>query len=233
MENTCRIDFAQTRTLLILAIVPATPLFILFGAWSDKVGRKWIMMGGLLLAVCLYRPIYRGMLQIAQPDTAVQTDTATVGHKQAGSLSLFQLRTETTYQNGIVGVRMQTDTMAGSAAMVPGKAGKESKTLPLNRVAAMVGLLFLQLLFVAMVYGPIAAFLVEQFPTRIRYSSMSLPYHIGNGVFGGMTPFIAVLLTTAYPAEPLAGLWYPIAVAFLCLLIGSLYLRNKPVTDHE
>jgi MFS family permease len=233
MENTCRIDFAQTRTLLILAIVPATPLFILFGAWSDKVGRKWIMMGGLLLAVCLYRPIYRGMLQIAQPDAAFQTDTATVGHKQAGSLSLFQLRTETTYQNGIVGVRMQTDTMAGSAAMVPGKAGKESKTLPLNRVAAMVGLLFLQLLFVAMVYGPIAAFLVEQFPTRIRYSSMSLPYHIGNGVFGGMTPFIAVLLTTAYPAEPLAGLWYPIAVAFLCLLIGSLYLRNKPVTDHE
>ena len=233
MENSCRIDFAQTRTLLILAIVPATPLFILFGAWSDKVGRKWIMMAGLLLAVFLYRPIYRGMLHIAQPDTAVKTDIATVGHKQAGNLSLFQLRTETTYQNGIIGVRMQTDTMAGSAALIPGKAGKESKTLPVNRAAAMVGLLFLQLLFVAMVYGPIAAFLVEQFPTRIRYSSMSLPYHIGNGVFGGMTPFIAVLLTTAYPAEPLAGLWYPIAVAFLCLLIGSLYLRNKPVTDHE
>ena len=78
-----------------------------------------------------------------------------------------------------------------------------------------------------MVYGPIAAFLVEMFPTKIRYTSMSLPYHIGNGVFGGLVPFIGLLLTTTNPADPLVGLWYPIGVAALCLAIGVLYLRNK------
>ena len=78
-----------------------------------------------------------------------------------------------------------------------------------------------------MVYGPIAAFLVEMFPTKIRYTSMSLPYHIGNGVFGGLVPFIGLLLSTTYKADPLVGLWYPIGVAVLCLVIGTLYLRNK------
>jgi MHS family proline/betaine transporter-like MFS transporter len=84
-----------------------------------------------------------------------------------------------------------------------------------------------------MVYGPIAAFLVELFPTRIRYTSMSLPYHIGNGVFGGLVPFIGTLMveyskTTANPAgHPLAGLWYPIAIAATCFIIGTLYLSNK------
>lgn len=232
MENSCGIDFAQTRTLLILAIVPATPLFILFGAWSDKVGRKWIMMGGMLLAVLCYRPIYQSMLQVAATDTVVQEQTATLSSKRSGVVTLMYRRTETTHQNGIVSTRQQTDTLTEGNAVIPGKAGKESKYLPVNRAASMVGLLFLQLLFVAMVYGPIAAFLVEQFPTRIRYSSMSLPYHIGNGVFGGMTPFIAVLLTTAYPGEPLAGLWYPIGIALLCCIIGTIYLNNhRP--EHE
>ena len=78
-----------------------------------------------------------------------------------------------------------------------------------------------------MVYGPIAAFLVEMFPTRIRYTSMSLPYHIGNGVFGGLVPFIGLLLTTTYQSDPLVGLWYPIGVATLSLVIGTLYLTNK------
>ena len=78
-----------------------------------------------------------------------------------------------------------------------------------------------------MVYGPIAAFLVEIFPTKIRYTSMSLPYHLGNGVFGGMTPFIAVLLTTLYAGDVLVGLWYPIAIAVVSLVIGTIYLSNK------
>ena len=88
-------------------------------------------------------------------------------------------------------------------------------------------LVWIMIIFVTMVYGPIAAFLVEMFPTKIRYTSMSLPYHIGNGVFGGLVPFIGLLLTTTYPADPLVGLWYPIGVAALCFVIGMLYLRNK------
>jgi hypothetical protein len=88
-------------------------------------------------------------------------------------------------------------------------------------------LVFILILYVTMVYGPIAAFLVEMFPTKIRYTSMSLPYHIGNGVFGGLVPFIGLLLTTTYTDDPLVGLWYPIGVAALCLVIGTIYLRNK------
>jgi hypothetical protein len=95
----------------------------------------------------------------------------------------------------------------------------------------MVFLIAIMVLFVTMVYGPIAAFLVEMFPTKIRYTSMSLPYHIGNGIFGGLVPFIATLITTIPGSNPLSGLWYPIIVASLCFVIGSLYLSNKMDED--
>jgi len=97
----------------------------------------------------------------------------------------------------------------------------------------MIWLVFIQIVYVTMVYGPIAAFLVEMFPTKIRYTSMSLPYHIGNGVFGGLVPFLRTLIveftkTSANPAgDVLAGLWYPIGVATVCLVIGAVYLSNK------
>jgi MHS family proline/betaine transporter-like MFS transporter len=97
----------------------------------------------------------------------------------------------------------------------------------------MIWLVFIQIVYVTMVYGPIAAFLVEMFPTKIRYTSMSLPYHIGNGVFGGLVPFLGTLIveftkTSANPAgDVLAGLWYPIGVATVCLVIGAVYLSNK------
>jgi hypothetical protein len=91
----------------------------------------------------------------------------------------------------------------------------------------MIALIAVMVLFVTMVYGPIAAFLVELFPTRIRYTSMSLPYHIGNGVFGGLVPFIATLVTTIPGTNHLSGLWYPIGVAALCFVIGILYLSNR------
>lgn len=94
-----------------------------------------------------------------------------------------------------------------------------------------VGLVALMVLFVTMVYGPVAAFLVELFPTKIRYTSMSLPYHIGNGVFGGLVPFLATLITTIKGTDALSGLWYPIGVGALSFVIGSLYLSNKPAKD--
>ena len=103
---------------------------------------------------------------------------------------------------------------------------KREVTLQGTTYWAMVGLLFIQIVLVTMVYGPIAAFLVELFPTRIRYTSMSLPYHIGNGVFGGMTPFIATLLAS-YSTDPFVGLWYPITVAGICFVIGMIFLSNK------
>jgi MFS family permease len=173
LENVCKINFDQSRTILIWAILFGTPFFVVFGNLSDKIGRKWIMMTGMLLAVLFYRPIYQECYEIS------------------------------------------------SAFLTDG-----SVTLPTQEYWEMVLLVFVQIIFVTMVYGPIAAFLVELFPTRIRYTSMSLPYHVGNGVFGGLTPFIATLLTTIYTGDKLVGLWYPIIIASVCLVIGLLYLTN-------
>ena len=115
-------------------------------------------------------------------------------------------------------VSTKTDT----AYSTPGKTTKKpavaiSKTLSSTDYWKMVGIVFILILYVTLVYGPIAAFLVELFPTKIRYTSMSLPYHIGNGVFGGLTPFIATLLTTIYVDNKIVGLMYPIIIAAVCL----------------
>jgi hypothetical protein len=93
-------------------------------------------------------------------------------------------------------------------------------------------ILVLMVIYVTMVYGPIAAFLVELFPTRIRYSSMSLPYHIGNGWFGGVLPLVATAMVAA-TGDIYYGLWYPIAVAVMTLVIGVLFLRDHKDRDIE
>jgi MFS family permease len=137
------------------------------------------------------------------------------------------MTTQVHYDNGIIEKELRKDTLFKTGDRTGQGIGKKSKVVPQPIYWQLVMLLFIQIMFVTMVYGPIAAFLVEMFPTRIRYTSMSLPYHIGNGVFGGLTPFIALLLTTIYTSDPLVGLWYPIGVAAVCLVIGTLYVSNK------
>jgi MFS family permease len=232
LENVCRIDFAQTRTILIWAIVLATPFFIVFGHWSDKAGRKWIMMAGMLLAVICYRPIYQQMLSVSDlRDKSAVPSLTTVDRNimpvKGKEYSLVNMTTQVHYDNGIIEKELRKDTLFNAGDRTGQGIGKKSKVLPQPVYWQLVILLFIQIMFVTMVYGPIAAFLVELFPTRIRYTSMSLPYHIGNGVFGGLTPFIALLLTTIYTNDPLVGLWYPIGVAAVCLVIGTLYVSNK------
>ena len=100
-------------------------------------------------------------------------------------------------------------------------------TLSGSSYLMVIVLVFFQIVLVTMVYGPIAAFLVELFPTQIRYTSMSLPYHIGNGVFGGLVPFIATLIASFQGSTPLSGLWYPIGVAALSFVIGAVYIDNR------
>jgi MFS family permease len=232
LENVCRIDFGQTRTILIWAIVFATPFFILFGHWSDKAGRKWIMMTGMLLAVICYRPIYQQMLSVSDlRDKTIVPSLTTMDRNilpvKGKEYSLVNMTTQVHYDNGIIEKELRKDTLFKASEYTGLGVGKKSKVVPQNIYWQLVLLLFIQIMFVTMVYGPIAAFLVELFPTRIRYTSMSLPYHIGNGVFGGLTPFIALLLTTIYTNDPLVGLWYPIGVAAVCLVIGTLYVSNK------
>ena len=232
LENACKIDFQQTRTILICAIIFATPLFIVFGNLSDKIGRKWIIISGMFLAIISYRPIYQKMLDLSSIQQVVMDDAQTKIEStiQVGEHKDFSLRTTTTqhvFQNGITEKIVHVDTLYNTGVEKAQMIDKSSKILSDNSYWAMVALIFVQILFVTMVYGPIAAFLVEIFPTKIRYTSMSLPYHLGNGVFGGLTPFIAVLLGTIYTADPLVGLWYPISVAGLSMVIGALYLSNK------
>ncbi|HRF82178.1 MAG TPA: MFS transporter [Flavobacteriales bacterium] len=196
LENTCKIDFDQSRTILIWAILFATPFFVVFGSWSDRIGRKWIMMAGMVLAVCTYRPLFGQMMQL--------TDASRAPMDQV---------------------------VAHSESTVINSVEKQTTTVDTATYWKLVGIVFILILYVTMVYGPIAAFLVELFPTKIRYTSMSLPYHIGNGVFGGLTPFIATLLTTVYHNDPLVGLWYPIAIAAVCVVIGTLYISNRINTN--
>ena len=142
--------------------------------------------------------------------------------------SVRKVVTKTVYTDSMKMTVTKTDT----AYSTPGKTTKKpvvatSKTISSNDYWKMVGIVFLLILYVTMSYGPIAAFLVELFPTKIRYTSMSLPYHIGNGVFGGLTPFIATLLTTIYVDNKVVGLMYPIAIASVCLVIGAIYIQNR------
>jgi MFS family permease len=236
IENVCKVDFEQSRTILIWAIVFATPGFVLFGGWSDKVGRKWIMLVGMLLAVVTYKPLFSGLLQLSDENNKVEV----VESKKVESISypvkdskefVRVIKTTSFYNDGMTITKTVRDSSEVATLNLKSPVALTTvKTLGSSSYWKMVFLVFIMIVYVTMVYGPIAAFLVEMFPTKIRYTSMSLPYHIGNGVFGGLTPFIATLLTTIYTNDKLAGLAYPIIIATVCLVIGAVYITNKKVT---
>jgi MFS family permease len=192
MTGPLGVGFVDAYTVMLIAIVLATPFFIFFGWLSDRIGRKPIILGGCLLAALAYFPIFNAMHGFANP--IAENDPATPAVAVAQDPNIF-----------------------GLTAMV-----------------------FLMIVLVTMVYGPIAAFLVEFFPTRVRYTSLSLPYHLGNGEFGGWLPFIATAMVAAATAGGMfaglasvtpggtmfVGLWYPIAVAVMSLIIGGLWIRE-------
>jgi MHS family proline/betaine transporter-like MFS transporter len=226
IEQTCKVEFVQTRDIIAIALLLGTPFFILFGAWSDKVGRKYIMMVGMLLAVFLYRPIYKKMYSISDVSTKVEVESAkSIQRVRSANDTTVTIKTTRVFTDQTI----QTETKVNGATVTP----KTEVFLAGDNYWWMITLVFIQVLFVTMVYGPIAAFLVELFPTRIRYTSMSLPYHIGNGIFGGLVPLIATSLyiaskTESNPAgDPFAGLWYPIIVAAITFVIGMIFLSNK------
>jgi MFS family permease len=234
LETRVMIEFGQSRTILLWAILFATPFFVFFGWLSDKIGRKWIMLIGMLLGVLFYRPIYSSFLSSVDPakietvDLAITSDPKVSTELIAGTNDSLRIATASYKStNGWAYTVVSKETIKENGAVVPAQIQYKDRVLPSAVFWKFVWLVFIQIFFVTMVYGPVAAFLVELFPTKIRYTSMSLPYHIGNGVFGGLVPFIGLLLTTSFPEDPLVGLWYPIIVAALCFLIGALYLNNK------
>ncbi len=270
LETKCNIEFEQSRTIMLWAIAFATPFFVFFGWLSDRIGRKWIMLAGMLLGVLTYRPIFNEFLKDSDiRESLTLLPNYKPGEKTRGidffSSSNYQkkmiafidagnsMKTVIVKQDTVKNenkillnyynlyafnhglkfkeIRLDTLFLRGSPYKDEISFGTSTKftdkVLPQNTYWKFIGLVFLLILFVTMVYGPIAAFLVEIFPTKIRYTSMSLPYHIGNGVFGGLVPFIGLLLTTSFPEDALVGLWYPIGIAALCFIIGAVYLSNK------
>jgi MFS family permease len=244
MLKTCNIESTQANTWIGIALLLATPFFVFFGWLSDKIGRKWIMLLGMLLAVICYRPIFSSIKNNADLSQKKLVDSTLVSSswKRLGDTNKFALHDiqitsviRKKYSDSTVSTETIKITQPANsiAAVETSKEVKRSVTLGESHKWKFIGLIFTLVLFVTMVYGPIAAFLVELFPTRIRYTSMSLPYHIGNGVFGGLVPFIGILIvelskTKENPAgHPLAGLWYPIGVAAVCFVIGAIYLSNK------
>jgi len=177
IQTIFKVPLVDSNLIIGLALLAGAPLFVFFGALSDRIGRKWIMIGGMLLAVLLDFPIYWLMASFAP---------------KAGQLFLFPYIGYNPFMLGV--------------------------------------LVFLQVVFVTMVYGPIAAFLVELFPTKIRYTSMSLPYHIGNGIFGGLVPIIGLSLIQG-THNNFAGLFYPLGVAAVCAVIGALFVPETRNVD--
>ncbi len=238
IERTLAVEFEQVRYLLCIAILAVTPFFLVFGAWSDKVGRKAIMMSGMLLAIVTYRPIYKAMYHLADPDAkteimAQRSVNTTVVVTATGD-STFTTATMRFFTDGASLKVVKKATVLADASKLAVKPEITNTFWLSSYDFWMMALwVFIQILYVTMVYGPIAAFLVELFPTRIRYTSMSLPYHIGNGIFGGLTPFIATRLfdaskTANNPSgDPYVGLWYPIIVGGICFVLGMLFLPWK------
>jgi hypothetical protein len=190
------------------------------------------MMTGMLLAVLTYNPLFNQLLKSSEVTHAMVVPDKEEIHSTMKPIAsspnmMIVTTTKRLYESGISVLETRTDSLyaSGKTALKPDV--KVSKQLPSSIYWEMVLIVFVMIVYVTMVYGPIAAFLVELFPTKIRYTSMSLPYHIGNGIFGGLTPYFATLLTTIYASNKLVGLRYPIIVAAFCLLIGMIFITNK------
>ncbi len=209
LQSILKVDATSANYIVAIALLFGMPFFVIFGALSDKIGRKWIIMAGLLLAVLTYLPIYKAMQSVAG--------------------------------NNVVTAASKQNPVTGAISLTPqtidagGNLVEAQKVLPYANFGDLLGnsiawklilLIFIQVIWVTMVYGPIAAYLVEAFPAKIRYTALSLPYHIGNGVFGGLLPLIG-LSVIASTGNIYAGLYYPMIVATITFVVGSILLRES------
>jgi len=257
---TLRVDGLTAYTLIALSLLLGTPFFVFFGWLSDKIGRLKIILAGCLIAALTYFPLFGALthyvnpalesFQTANPVTVTAKDcnfhifvgpwsrfsdcdkaqdfltksglSFTKAPLPPGSADTVVIRIGDTVINGWDEAKVKE---ALAAKRFPATADKNAINWGMTLL-----ILFIMLIYVTMVYGPIAAFLVEMFPTKIRYTSMSLPYHIGNGWFGGMLPLLATALVAA-SGDIYFGLWYPIIVALMTFVIGLLFLKDRKNID--
>ena len=207
LQTILKVNPVSASYIVAIALLLAMPFFVFFGALSDRIGRKWLMMLGCLLAAISYLPIYKTMQAVAGSQVVTALSRP---HPVTGAISL----TPQTMVNGKLQAAAEVLPFAGFNTLISSPVAWK-----------LILLIFVQVLFVTMVYGPIAAYLVEAFPAKIRYTSLSLPYHIGNGVFGGLLPVIG-LSVIAQTGNIYAGLYYPIVVASITFVVGSLLLKE-------
>ncbi|CAG9270684.1 MFS transporter [Paraburkholderia unamae] len=274
LTQTLKVDGASANILIAVALLIGTPFFLFFGALSDKIGRKPIIMAGCLIAALTYFPIFKAITHYANPALEAATARAPivvianpdecsfqfnpVGTSKftsscdiaksalskaglnyenvaapAGTLAQIKVGDTTidTFDGRAAGAKEAGATFEKTLAATLKAAGYPLKADPaqLNWPMTVVMLTIL-VIFVTMVYGPIAAMLVEMFPTRIRYTSMSLPYHIGNGWFGGFLPATAFAIVAAR-GDIYSGLWYPIIIALVTFVIGMLFVKETKDSD--
>ena len=276
LQSILKVDGYTANLLIAWSLLFGTGFFIVFGALSDKIGRKPIILAGCLIAALTFFPIFRMITTNANPalEKAIELTKVEVVADPAGCGDLFNpvgtrvftalcdtaraflaqssVRYSTAPGPAGSGVKVvingkdvpYTDAKTGNPAVAAAvaaagypKAGdpgivKMSNPFDIFRpqVAAIIGLLFILVIFVTMVYGPIAAMLVELFPTKIRYTSMSLPYHIGNGWFGGLLPATSFAIV-ASTGDIYAGLWYPIIFASITAVVGFFFLPETKDVD--
>jgi MFS family permease len=252
------VDYLTAYILIGISLALGTPFFIFFGSLSDKIGRKWIIMLGCIIAAVTYFPLFKALTHNVNPalEAYEQSTKITVA---ADNCSMHIFPTPKTVFTPCDKAKDFLTKNGLSFTSAPAVAGEEVVT-KINDAelkgfkeddykAALkksgypdkfdksglnwgmtILILFILVIYVTMVYGPIAAFLVELFPTRIRYTSMSLPYHIGNGWFGGMLPLLATAIV-ASRGNIYAGLWYPIIVAIMTFVVGSIFIRETKDRD--
>jgi MFS family permease len=275
LEKTLQVDSTSAQLVMAAALLIATPFFVVFGALSDKIGRKKIVLAGCLLAALTYFPIFKGITQFANPalDAAVRASPVTVVANPAQCSFQFdpvgkkQFKTGCDLAKGALarmGVSynigddsasrdidatvligqdsVEVKDLKGALSAAEYKKEQDAVTARLKESLVKAGypakadmsafnypmvilLCTILVIYVTMVYGPIAAWLVELFPARIRYTSMSLPYHIGNGWFGGFLPVTSFAIVAA-TGNIYNGLWYPVIVASITIVVGALFLRE-------
>lgn len=280
LEKTLKLDGAHANMLIATSLLIGTPFFVFFGWLSDKIGRKWIIIIGCVLAAATYFPIFKAITVAANPVLARAEASAPVVVSADPASCAFQFdpvgkakfntpcdvakaylaKAGVSYSAHAAPAGAATSVKVGGVTLdgfdskgATGKAfadarkaweadlgdqlkaaGYPAKADPaLVDKPKVIGLLALLVIYVTMVYGPIAAMLVEMFPTRIRYTAMSLPYHIGNGWFGGFLPTTAFAIVAA-TGDIYSGLWYPVIIAAVTAVIGGLFLkdtRHNPIED--
>ncbi|HZZ75260.1 MAG TPA: MFS transporter, partial [Puia sp.] len=233
--KTMQLDFDQANRIVMIGIFLASLFTIFFGWLSDRIGRKPLLMFSLLLAVLLIRPIYGEMYRTIDLNSKVEDFGKTIQSKResvsiSNSDSLFTFTTLRYYTDGTIREGIQKDVIRNQKKE---KTEITSATIVNHSdFKKLVVLVFLLSLINSVAYGPLAAFLVEMFPLKIRYTSLSLPYHIGYGIFGGMSQVISTyLISRAFDTHRtdfyLAGLSYPIVIMSISLVIGVLYIKEN------